>query len=283
MSTSGAPGEIEARWREAAPRWRAHGELVASLTAPVSRALVDAAQPAADEWWLDIAGGVGDPAHLLVDRIDPGGRVVVTDLVPEMVAAARDKVDPSGVRLSAVAGAAEALPFHGTFHGATCRFGIMFFADADRALREIRAALLPGGRAVFAVWGSRERNPFFTEVDRAVRNIVPDLPAPDPDGPHAFRYAPPGKLVDLARAAGWVDVEERELAFTMTAPLSPSDLWEHLVALSSDLEALVGELPGEQRDRLSKDVEKRMDRYFETAGMRIPAEARLVIANKKRR
>ena len=273
------PAEVRDRWREAAPRWRAQGELVATLTEPVSCALVDAANPAPGERWLDIAGGIGDPALLLAGRVGPRGRVVITDLVTEMVVAARERADHDRVRVTAVASAAEALPARGGFHGATCRFGVMFFADADRALAEIRSVLLPRGRAVFAVWGARERNRFFTEVDEAVRDIVPDLPAPDPDGPHAFRYAPPGKLAQRVRAAGWDAVEERELAFTMAAPLTPARLWQHLLGLSPELDALVAELPAERRDRLSQNVEARMDRYFEAGEMRVPAEARLVIAS----
>jgi SAM-dependent methyltransferase len=125
----------------------------------------------------------------------------MSDLVHEMALAAAEGLDGAS---SVVTAAAEALPFESAFHGVTCRFGAMFFADPERALRQIRAALAPGGRAVFAVWAGPERNPFFSELASAVRDVVPDAPTPDPDAPHAFRYAPAGKFARFsARRAGW--------------------------------------------------------------------------------
>lgn len=245
------------------------------MTESVSRALVDAAGPDEGERWLDVASGVGDPAALLADRVSPGGRVVVSDLVHEMALAAAEVLDGE---TSVVTAAAEALPFRARFDGATCRFGAMFFADPERAMGEIRGALAPGGRAVFAVWGGRERNPFFNEVWVAVRDVMPDAPAPEPDEPHPFRYAPAGKFAALLRATGWVDVEERTLAFVMGGPLALSEFWDYLISFSADLERLVNELPPERRAMLRAGLEDRLVPYFRDGTMRFPAEARLVLA-----
>src|SRR4249919_1726966 len=49
-----------------------------------------------------------------------------------------------------------------------CREGLMFASDPDRAAREIRRVLRPGGRAAIAVWGPRERNPWLGIVMTAV-------------------------------------------------------------------------------------------------------------------
>ena len=185
------------RWRRAAPRWRIHQEFVRALTAPVSEALLAAAKPAPGETWLDVAAGVGDPAVSVVDRVAPSGRVVMTDLVPDMLRAGRDKVGDRSGGLLPVAAAAEALPVKSVFDGVTCRFGAMFFGDPPVALSEIRGALAPGGRVVFAVWGGREQNPYFTEIDGALRDVIPDLPVHEPDAPHVFRYSPrPGTVTN---------------------------------------------------------------------------------------
>lgn len=267
--------EILQHWREAAPRWRQHGAIVREMTEPVSRALVDAVGPSEGERWLDIASGVGDPAALVAARVGSGGRVVVSDLVHEMSLAAAAALDG---RSAVVTAAAEALPFRSRFDGATCRFGAMFFADPGLAVGEIRAALEPGGRAVFAVWGGRERNPFFNEVWTAVREVVPDAPVPEPDEPHPFRYAPGGKFAALLRSAGWVDVEERTLPFVMGGPLALDGFWDYLISFSAELEKLVGELPADRRAMLRAGLEDRLVPYFRDGAMRFPAEARLVLA-----
>jgi SAM-dependent methyltransferase len=266
-------------WKDAAPRWRQHGALVRELTDPVSAALVEAARPAAGESWLDVASGVGDPADRMAKRVRPTGSVVATDLVHEMVLATADAL--SG-EVAGVVAAAEALPFVSAFDGASCRFGAMFFADPPRALGEIRNSLKPGGRAVFAVWGAPERNPFFSEVGAAVRDVVPDAPRPEPDDPHGFRYAPAGKLVKLLRAAGWIDVDERTVSFDMSAPLELDELWDFMLGMSPDLEKLVDELPPDLRVRLRRGLEERMSPFFRTGTSRFPAEARLVLAHNPR-
>lgn len=268
-------GEIRRRWREAAPRWRRNGTIVREMTAPASMAMVEAARPAPGERWLDVASGLGDPATEVAARVGPAGRVVMSDVAYEMAAAASENL---AGKATVVTAAAEALPFQPGFDGLTCRFGVMFFADPGRALDEFRHSLKPGGRAVFAVWGAPERNPFFSQVTAAVRAVVPEAPEPDPDDPHGFRYAPPGKLGDLLRSSGWVDVEERALPFVMRGSIDRDEFWGFLVSLSADMERMIEELPEERRTRLREGVELRVAPYFHAGESRFPAEARLVLA-----
>lgn len=270
--------EVKRHWNEAAPRWRQHGEMVREMTEPVSRALVDAAGPDEGELWLDVACGLGDPATRIAERVGETGRVIVSDFTYEMAHAAAEAL---GGPIGAVTAAAEALPFRARFEGVTCRFGAMFFTDPSAALAEIRGALAPGGRAVFAVWGGRERNPFFSEVWAAVREVHPDAPAPDPDDPHPFRYAPAGKLAALLRSAGWVDVEERTLPFVMGSELALEEFWDYLISFSAELDRLVGDLPEERRAMLRAGLEDRLVPYFREGAMRFPAEARLVLARNE--
>ena len=267
--------EIKRRWREAAPRWKQHGRVVRELTKPVSSAMVDSAGPVRGESWLDVASGTGDPGAQLAERMGATGRVVMSDLAHEMAVAASEGLDG---KVAVVTAAAEALPFRRAFDGVTCRFGAMFFADPAGALDGIRQVLKPGGRAVLAVWGVPERNPFFSEVTAAVREVVPETPAPDPDDPHGFRYAPAGKLATLMRSTGWVDVEERTLSFVMRGPLALSEFWDFMLSMSADMENLVGGLPEERRAVLRSGLESRVAPFFRGDASWFPAEARLVLA-----
>jgi SAM-dependent methyltransferase len=243
--------------------------------------MVEMGGPAGDERWLDVAAGVGDPALDVARSLDAGGLVVTTDLVLEMVRVARRAVREGAApaRTAAVVAAAEAMPFAGSFAGLTCRFGAMFFADPPRALATLRSTLAPGGRGVFAVWAEREGNPFFQEVNEAVRGIVPDAPVPAPDDPHGFRYAARGSLAGLLAASGWERVEERRLPFFMESSLTPERFWDHLTGLSVELAELARKLPPEKLRRLRGDVEARVARYVEAGRLRFPAVARLVRAS----
>lgn len=238
---------------------------------------MEAARPAPGERWLDVASGLGDPATDMAARVGPTGRVVMSDLAYEMAVAASENL---AGQAPVVTAAAEALPFQPAFDGLTCRFGVMFFADSARALAELRHSLKPGGRSVFAVWAAPERNPFFSEVTAAVREVVPEAPEPDPDDPHGFRYAPPGKLGDLLRSSGWIDIEERTLPFVMRGPIDRGGFWSFLISMSADMERMIEELPEERRTRLREEVEQRVAPYFHNGESRFPAEARLVLARR---
>jgi SAM-dependent methyltransferase len=277
--------EIRERWRAAAPGWGEHGALVREMTAPVSAAMVDLGAPAGDERWLDVAVGVGDPAVNVARALGSGGLVVMSDAVVEMVQVARRTVgaQASPPRLATVVAEAEAMPFAGSFDGLTCRFGAMFFADPPRALASLRSTLAPGGRGVFAVWGERERNAFFGAVNEAVRGVVPDAPLPGPDDPHGFRYAVEGSLARLLDEAGWEDVEERRLPFSMASGLTPDRFWDHLTGLSVELAELAKKLPPDRVGALRDDIEARAARYFDGNRLSFPAEARLVRARAPER
>lgn len=277
--------EIRERWREAASGWVTHGGFVREMTEPVSRAMVERAAPVPGERWLDVAGGVGDPAVYVARALRPGGRVVVSDLVPDMAVAARKAILEAapGIRIGAVAAAAEGMPFTGVFDGLTCRFGAMFFSDPTRALGSLRETLVPGGRSVFAVWAEPDRNAYFREVDAAVRARFPETPAPDPDEPHPFRFSGTGELAEVLREAGWTHVGEDRIPFVMASERTLDSFWDHLIGLSVELRRLASELPAEEAGALREAVEVRMAPYFESGSMQLPAEARLVWARAPRR
>jgi len=59
-------------------------------------------------------------------------------------------------------GDAESLPFpHRSFDAVVSQFGLMFFADRHRAIREMLRVLAPGGRLAAAVWDSLDNSPAY--------------------------------------------------------------------------------------------------------------------------
>lgn len=103
---------------------------------------------------LDLCCGTGDQAMALAEH---GQRVVAADFCVPMVAIARGKLarqharrasrGESGRALPPLTADALELPFPDhTFAGATVSFGVRNVADLDRALRELRRVIRPGGR-----------------------------------------------------------------------------------------------------------------------------------------
>jgi demethylmenaquinone methyltransferase/2-methoxy-6-polyprenyl-1,4-benzoquinol methylase len=100
---------------------------------------------------LDLAGGTGDIAALLLPRVGPGGAVVVGDINARMLRTGRDRLLDRGI----VAGLefaqmdAEALPFpEASFAAVTIAFGLRNVTHKDQALAEIFRVLQAGGRAL---------------------------------------------------------------------------------------------------------------------------------------
>jgi SAM-dependent methyltransferase len=109
---------------------------------------------------LETAAGTGIVTRFLRDALPNSTRLVASDLNPPMLAIARRKFG-AAERVEFQPADATALPFvDGTFDAIICQFGVMFFADKDKAYREAYRVLGRGGRYHFNVWDSFDFNPF---------------------------------------------------------------------------------------------------------------------------
>jgi len=100
---------------------------------------------------LDLAGGTGDIAALLRERVGDGGEVVLGDINAEMLSVGRDRMLDRGLAtgLDYVRLDAEALPFPDAhFDLVTIAFGLRNVTDKQKALAEMHRVLRVGGRAL---------------------------------------------------------------------------------------------------------------------------------------
>lgn len=100
---------------------------------------------------LDLAGGTGDIARLLVQRFPGQNRVLVSDINAQMLWRGRDRALDAGLAsgLEYVQGNAEALPFASSaIDRVIMGFGLRNVTHKQDALTEIARVLRPGGRVV---------------------------------------------------------------------------------------------------------------------------------------
>jgi len=98
---------------------------------------------------LDLAGGTGDLASKLAERVGPSGEVILSDINASMLLEGRDRLlDEGKVNNTRVVQAnAECLPFPDNyFNCITIAFGLRNVTDKDKALRSMLRVLKPGGR-----------------------------------------------------------------------------------------------------------------------------------------
>ena len=97
----------------------------------------------------DLGCGVGTVTALLADLVGPEGEVVGVDASAAQLAQARERLNPgvTNVRFVEASATATGLP-HESFDLVYCRFLLLHLPDPERALREMRALLKPGGTLV---------------------------------------------------------------------------------------------------------------------------------------
>ncbi|TAN05621.1 MAG: bifunctional demethylmenaquinone methyltransferase/2-methoxy-6-polyprenyl-1,4-benzoquinol methylase UbiE [Rhodanobacteraceae bacterium] len=100
---------------------------------------------------LDLAGGTGDIAALVLPRVGAAGTVTLADINADMLKVGRDRLLDRGLLegLDWTQANAEALPFpDNAFDAVTIAFGLRNVTDKGRALREMQRVLKPGGRVL---------------------------------------------------------------------------------------------------------------------------------------
>jgi ubiquinone/menaquinone biosynthesis C-methylase UbiE len=164
---------------------------------------------------LETACGTGIVTARLVTRLAEQGTLVATDLNESMLAHAATRVGAARVKWRQAD--ATALPFDDrSFDAVVAQFGLMFYPDKARGVREAFRVLKPGGTYVFNVWASLDQNP----VARIAHETVASFFATDPP---QF-YTVPFSLCETATVSGWlkdagfVDVDPVSVAKTGTSP-----------------------------------------------------------------
>ena len=172
--------------------------------------LLDAAGVSAGSKVVDIACGPGYVAGAAAAR---GAHALGLDISPAMVAEAKINFPGADFKI----GNAEHLDLtDNSVDAAICAFGLLHFADADRAIGEVARILKPGGRYAFSVWCSTDNHEFFRLVWGAIAKYG-DLKADVPTGPDAFRFSDSIECERTLKEYGFLDVKTREIEFSWTA------------------------------------------------------------------
>jgi SAM-dependent methyltransferase len=118
--------------------------------------------PAPGEHALDIGCGFGDTTQQLAGLAGPDGSALGVDAAPRFIETARAEAAQAGAGNARFEVAdVQAHSFEEQFDVAFSRMGTMFFANPVSALRNVRKALVPGGRLAMVVWRSKAANEGF--------------------------------------------------------------------------------------------------------------------------
>jgi SAM-dependent methyltransferase len=268
-----------ARWAGLSASWEKWDAVIMDQLGPVGAAIIERLDIAEDHQHLDIAAGTGEPG-LSIARLLPKGRVVLTDLVPEMLDVATRRASAQGItNIETKVCSADELPFDdATFDSVSVRFGYMFFPDMAKATAEFARVLKPGGRLCSSVWVKPEENPWTAIAMQAIATEVVVAP-PDPDGPNMFRCAAPGSVSALYEGAGLRDVDEWDVDLELVTR-SSEEYWDMISEHVSLVVAALAQVDEPARERIRVHAIAKVSAYEKDSMVRVPGVARCIVGTK---
>ena len=267
-----------APWQRSSTARSHHAEQIRVMTQDATQALLMALAAKDGEFILAVACGPGDPSLGLGQCTGQTGMVVCLDAIDTLTQTAARRARDSGLRLAAVQSRGEQLPFASTsFDALSCRFGVMFFKNPERALSEAHRVLRPGGRVIYVVWGPRERNIYFTAPDEALDACGSPPLEFHQESPTPFQFCEQGALASLMSEAGFQAVQEETQAIQMHFPgLRPRDLLDVQRRISPTIEDRLTALDPPRVEEVRNSLANLVAPWFSEGCLRLPGEILLL-------
>lgn len=245
----------------------------------MSERLVELLEPRPGHTIVDLAAGPGDTGFLAAPLVEPGGRLVTTDVAPEMLDVARRRAAELGLEGVdfQIEDLADLSFDDAAVDGILCRWGLMLVPDMDAAAAEIRRVLRPGGRAALAVWGSPEDNDWMTAPGRSALELGL-VERPDPAAPGPFRLSADGALAAVLGSAGLAVETVDDVGLLWRSP-SLDEWWDAVKDTSRMLSTLLERLSADEARAVRAGAERRLGAWVQADGsVAVPGVARVARA-----
>jgi SAM-dependent methyltransferase len=224
----------------------AHGEQALRLHPPKSGDRV-----------LDIGCGFGDTAQQIAELVGPGGSVFGVDVAERFIELAQQEAEKAGAtNLGFEVADVQVKQFEQSFDYAFSRMGTMFFANPVAALRNVRQALVPGGRLCMVVWRRKLDNDWMHRAETVVEGFVEEPEETDEPtcGPGPFSMANADTTSDILLNAGFEQVELHRCDIDIKIGDDLEEAIGLMTAIGPAGEAI--RLAGEQAEQVRPQIEQ---------------------------
>lgn len=226
---------------DAGSKWASGQDRLDAMLADVSTTLIKTASPAKGEHVLDIGCGCGDTAIAVAGL---GATVTGIDISKPMLARAKQRA-PNLTFLEADAASHRFTP---EFDLLVSRFGVMFFANPDAAFANMKTALKPGGRLVFACWRSPRENEWVHISMAAIRPHVPQQAQLGPEDPGPFSFADLARVRRILTFAGFDQITIRPVDMAMRLGDTLDEALDHTLSFGPVSRSLTEASPSEREN-----------------------------------
>jgi SAM-dependent methyltransferase len=233
---------------------------------------------------LDIGCGFGDTTQRIAELVGDAGEAVGVDAAERFIVTARAEASAAAVANARfIVADVQSHAFDGRFEMAFSRMGTMFFTNPVVALRNVHAALVPGGKLVMVVWRRREDNGWLYRAQQIVEGIVqkPEEYDEPTCGPGPFSMSGADTTTDILTHAGFTDIALHRCDIPIAVGSDVEEAIDLVMSMgpAGEILRLLGDraahLHGQVHDALREGLSE-----FETPdGMMAPASTWIVSAS----
>jgi ubiquinone/menaquinone biosynthesis C-methylase UbiE len=226
---------------------------------------------------LEIAAGTGIVSRRLIDVLPRGTALTITDLNAPMLEFARQKIGAHGHNPEWRQADAQELPFPDeSFDTVVCQFGVMFFPDKLRGLREFYRVLERGGTLILSVWDSFDRNPVQSIAHSTIGKFFETDP---PD----FYQVPCGmgdvrEVRHLVEESGFKELEIETLHLTGSSESAQSAALG--LIRGNPVINVIRERGAADIEEITQALARALEERFGAGPLQVPLQAHIAIAVK---
>jgi ubiquinone/menaquinone biosynthesis C-methylase UbiE len=254
----------------------AHGEEALRLHPPTLGARV-----------LDVGCGFGDTTQRIAGLVGTDGEAVGVDAAPRFIEDAIREARDANVANARflVADVQQGLRGEERFDMAFSRFGTMFFANPVAAMRNVRAALVPGGKLVMIVWRRRVDNDWLYRAQTIVEGMVarPEEYDEPTCGPGPFSMADADTTSEILTHAGFEDIALHRYDAPIVIGEDVEEALEMVMALgpAGEILRLAGDRAAHLHEHVERALREGLAEFATEDGIRAPASTWIVTAGTR--
>jgi ubiquinone/menaquinone biosynthesis C-methylase UbiE len=211
--------------------------------------------PAPGEHVLDIGCGFGETTQRIAGLVGPEGSVLGLDAAERFVDLAREEAEAAGLEnVDFTVSDLQVTEFEQRFDYAFSRMGTMFFANPVPALRNVRRALVPGGRLCMVVWRRKLENEWVSRAEAVVAKFVEEPEESDEPtcGPGPFSMGDADVTSEILLGAGFEEVSLRRSDLPLQTGRDLDEAVDFAMALGPAGEVI--RLAGAEAERIRPEI-----------------------------
>jgi ubiquinone/menaquinone biosynthesis C-methylase UbiE len=221
---------------------------------------------------LDIGCGFGDTTQQLANIVGPEGSAVGIDAAERFIDKAEEEAAEAGTEnVRFVVGDLEVIELEERFDYAFARMGTMFFGNPGAAMRNVRRAMVPGGKLCNVVWRQKIDNEWLYRAEQIVEDWVEEDPDSDEltCGPGPFAWANADTVTGILLGAGFEQISLRrcDLPFRMGRDLDEAVAYVMALGPAGEVLRLAGDQAKELEPQIVAALHEGLAEYAQPEGI----------------